>query len=90
MLALTPLGKDAELHGQMEAISEHACPPAVWCIGAVVVDTVQLSAASLQAGGYPVLMGLYSPATQIRGSVEAGTWVVAEDHARLLEFYFAS
>jgi len=31
-------------------------------------------------------MGLYSPATQIRVSVEAGTGVVSEGRARLLEF----
>ena len=48
----TPLGKDAELLGQMDqAITERAYPP-----------------------------------TQIRVSVEAGTGVVSEDRARLLEF----
>ena len=82
-----PHGKDAELLGQMgQAITEHAYPPTVWSPGEVVVDSVQISAANLQAGRYAVWMGLYSPATQIRVSVEAGTGVVSEGRARLLEF----
>ena len=67
---LTPLGKDAELLGQRDqAITEHAYPPTVWSPGEVVVDSVQISAANLQAGRYAVWMGLYSAATQIRVSV---------------------
>ncbi len=51
----------------------------------VVEDQVQISVANLQAGRYAVWMGLYSPATQVRVSVEAGAGEVIEDQARLLE-----
>ncbi|GBL37868.1 hypothetical protein EMGBD1_15550 [Anaerolineaceae bacterium] len=76
-----------KLLGQMDqAITGHAYPPTVWSAGEVVVDSVQLSAANLQAGRYAVWMGLYSPLTQIRVAVEAGVGVVSEGRARLLEF----
>lgn len=84
---LTPVGQDAELLGQMDqAITGHAYPPTVWSAGEVVVDSVQLSAANLQAGRYAVWMGLYSPLTQNRVAVEAGVGVLSEGRARLLEF----
>ena len=51
----------------------------------VVVDTRQISAAHLLAGRYAVWMGLYSPAMQIRVSVEAVMGADSEDPARLLE-----
>ncbi|GBL38698.1 hypothetical protein EMGBD1_23850 [Anaerolineaceae bacterium] len=69
-----------------QAITEYAFPPAVWSLGEVVVDSVQISAAHLLAGRYAVWMGLYSPATQIRGSVDAGIGADSEDPVRLLEF----
>ena len=69
-----------------QAITGHAYPPMVWSAGEVVVDSVQLSAANLQAGRYAGWMGLYSLLTQIRVAVEAGAGVVSEDRARLMEF----
>lgn len=51
----------------------------------VVVDTWQISAAYSLAGRYAVWMGLYSLATQIRVSVDAGIGADSEDPARLLE-----
>ena len=84
---ILPNNWNAELLGQMDqATTEHAYPPKVWSPGEVVVDTVQISSADLQAGSYAVWMGLYSPATQIRVSVEAGTGVDSEDRAWMLEF----
>ncbi len=83
----TPLSNDCELLGQMgQAIAAHAYPATVWSPGEVVEDQVQISAANLQAGRYAVWMGLYSSATQVRVSVEAGAGEVIEDCARLLEF----
>ena len=80
----TSLGNDHELLGQMDqAITGHAHPPPVWSPGEVV-DHVQISAANLAAGSYAVWMGMYSPLTQVRATVEAETVVVSEDHARLL------
>ncbi len=67
-----------------QAITAQAYPPTVWSVGEVVEDQMQISAANLAAGRYAVWMGMYSPATQVRVSVEAG--VVIEDRARLLEF----
>ena len=84
---LTPLGNDHELLGQMDqAITDHAYPPPVWSPGEVVVDHVQISAANLAAGSYAVWMGMYSPTTQVRATIEAETVVVSENRARLLEF----
>ena len=54
--------------------------------GEVVVDHVQISAANLAAGSYAVWMGMYSPTTQVRATIEAETVVVSENRARLLEF----
>ena len=67
-----------------QAITAQAYPPTVWSVGEVVEDQMQISAANRAAGRYAVWMGMYSPATQVRVSVEAG--VVIEDRARLLEF----
>ncbi len=58
----------------------------MWSVAAVVEDQVQISIANLHAGRYGVWMGLYSPATLERVSVEAGAGEVIEDRARLLEF----
>ena len=50
-------------------------------------DALDVSDTYLAAGGKEIeIYLLYSPATQIRVSVEAGTGVVSEDRARLLEF----
>ena len=87
---LTPLGNDHELLRQMDqAITAHAYPPSVWSPGEVVVDYVQISAANMAAGSYAVWMGMYSPLTQVRATVEAETGVVSEDRAQLLEFQLA-
>ena len=58
----------------------------MWSLRKVIVDRVQISAANLQAGIYPVWMGMYSLTTQVRATVAAETVVVSEDRARLLEF----
>ena len=68
----------AELVGQLDqSITDREYPPMVWSHGEVVVDTVQICAAKLQAGSYAVWMGMYAPLTQMRAVVEAG-------HDRLL------
>ena len=69
-----------------QAITDHAYPPPVWSPGEVVMDHVQISAANLAAGSYAVWMGMYSPTTQVRATIEAETVVVSENRARLLEF----
>ena len=84
---ITPCANNAELVGQLDhAITDHEYPPPVWATGEIVQENVQIIAAKLQAGRYAVWMGLYSPATQIRVSAKAGTVVVSEGRARLLEF----
>ena len=81
-----PLSNDRELLGQMDqATTVHAYPPTVWSAGEVVEDQVQISAANLQAGRSEVWMGLYSPSTQVRISVEAGAGEVIEDRTWLSE-----
>ena len=77
----------AELVGQLDhAITDREYPPMVWSHGEVVVDTVQICAAKLQAGSYAVWMGMYAPLTQMRAAVEAGLGVVVENRALPLEF----
>ena len=69
-----------------QLITEYAFPPAVWSLGEVVVDSVQISAANLQAGSYAAGIGLYSPYTEIRASFEAVTSLLTGHRVRLLEF----
>ena len=73
--------------GQLDnAITDHEYPPTVWSPGEVVVDTVQISAAKLQAGSYAVWMGMYAPVIEMRAIGEAGHGVVVENRALLSEF----
>ena len=58
----------------------------MWSPGEVAVDRLQISTANLHAGSYAVRMGMYSPLTQVRATVEAEMGVVSEDRAWLLEF----
>ena len=68
--------------GQLDnAITDHEYPPTVWSPGEVVVDTVQISAAKLQAGSNAVWMGMHAPVTQMRAAVKAGPGVVVENRA---------
>ncbi len=67
-------------------ITEHAYPLMVRAAGEVGQETVQLSAAKLQAGGNGVCMGMYAPVTQMRARVEAGPGVVVDNRALQLEF----
>ena len=64
-----------------QAITARAYPPTVCSACEVVEDQVKIGAANLQAGRYAVWMGLYSPATQVRVSGEAGAGEVVEDRA---------
>ncbi len=58
----------------------------MWSAGEVVQDLIQISAANHFFVRYAVWMGLYSPATQVRGAVEAGSGEGIEDLAWLLQF----
>ena len=81
---------DRALAGQLvPAITAPCYPLTVWSAGAGVKNHVQISVANLQAGSYAVWMGLYSPATQVRVSVEAGFVAAIEGRARLLESQIA-
>jgi len=86
---ITPSANKAKIVGQLDnAITYHDYPPTAWSPGEVVVGTVQISAAKLQAGSYAVWMGMYAPVTQMRAAVEAAG-VVVENRALLLEFQLA-
>ena len=84
---ITPSANNAKIVGQLDnAITDHEYPPTVWSPGEVVVDTVQISAAKLQAGSYAVWMGMYAPVIEMRAIGEAGHGVVVENRALLSEF----
>ena len=86
---ITPRANYAELVGQLDhAITDREYPPMVWSHGEVVVDTVQIGAAKLQAGSYAVWMGMYAPVTQMRAALEAAG-VVVDNRVLLLEFQVA-
>ena len=88
---ITPRANYAELVGQLDhAITDREYPPMVWSHGEVVVDTVQIGAAKLQAGSYAVWMGMYAPVIEMRGGVKVWHGVVVDNHVMLLEFQLLS
>ena len=87
---ITPSANNAKIVGQLDnAITDHEYPPTVWSPGEEVVDTVQISAAKLQAGSNAVWMGMHAPVTQMRAAIKAGPGVVVDNRALLLEFQLA-
>jgi len=58
----------------------------VWAARELAQEYVQVSAAKLQLGSYAVLIGMYSPATQMRAAVEDGLRVVVDSRVLLVEF----
>ena len=43
--------------------------PTVWAAGEVGQETVHISAAKLQSGGYAVWMGMFAPVSRMRAAV---------------------
>lgn len=58
----------------------------MWAARELAQEHVQVSAAKLQLGSYAVLIGMYSPATQMRAAVEDGLCVVVDNRVLLVEY----